>query len=356
MFLAAVFYLALTFFIGNNAFSEEENMDNPFGVLEFLHWQHAWNCEKYTSPADLTRGINLIKQSGAGWVRVDFLWDDIEPSKGKFNFRKYDRIVNSLRRQKINILGILDYSAAWASSDGRWNSKPEDYSVFINYAQTVIKRYKDRVKFWELWNEPDSSTYWEPQDGLKSYCALLKEFYPAAKQIDPDCKVLNGGFAMGASSINRLYDNGAKDYFDILNIHIFMNPLRKESIKGVAAAARLAYKIMSRNGDWEKKIWVTEIGCPGVKPEMSTGNWWLGRNTTELQQAEWVKKVYTELLSNEHPYVQKVFWAYLRDCKGQWSNGIDYFGLVSWDFSPKPAYRAYKKCFNTWKKHQVSDQ
>jgi hypothetical protein len=328
------------------AYLNETNLKNPFGVLEFLHWNHSWNNYKYSCSRDLEKSISLMQEAGVGWVRFDFLWGDIEPQEGKFDFAKYDGIVKLLRSKGIHILGILHYSADWASACGQWNCSPKDNKVFVNYASKVIERYKDQVKYWELWNEPDSATYWKNQDGLKSYCVLLKDVYIAAKQIDPECKILNGGIANGLASINHLYDNGAKDYFDILNIHFFQTPFHTGSIKAVASYPKLAYKIMQRNGDGDKKIWITEIGCPGVKMGLATDNWWMGKNPNETQQAKWLKDVYTELLKN--PQVEKIFWAFFRDTKGHWNNGVDYFGMVRWGYSRKPAFKSYKDCFNKW--------
>ena len=330
---------------------DESNLNNPFGVLEFLHWNHVWNNYKYPCSRDLEKTISMMQEAGVGWIRLDFLWGDIEPKEGNFDFAKYDCIVELLRSKGIHILGILHYSTDWASACGQWNCPPKDNKVFVNYASKVIERYKGQIKHWELWNEPDSSIYWKEQDGLKSYCVLLKEVYIAAKQIDPECKILNGGIANGISSINNLYDNGAKGYFDILNIHFFDTPLRPVGIKAVASYPRLAYKIMQRNGDGDKKIWVTEIGCPGVKMVLDVDNWWMGNNPTERQQAEWVKKVYTELLKDAH--VEKIFWAFFRDTKGHWKNGVDYFGLIRWDYSRKPAFRAYQECYQEWKKNKA---
>lgn len=318
-------------------------MDSPFGTLEFLHWNHSWNNYKYSSKKELEKTVALMKEAGVGWVRFDFLWQDIEPEEGKFNFSKYDVIVDIVRKNNLNILGILDYSVSWASAEGKWNSTP-DTKAFVNYAVKVIGHYKDKIKYWELWNEPDSGVYWSKQDGLKSYCKLLKEVYIAAKKTYPECKILNGGLANGLASVNRLYDNGAKGYFDIMNIHFFESPIHRGGIKGVTAYPKLAYKVMSRNGDGDKKIWITEIGCPGVKRGLRVKNWWMGKNPTERQQADWLNKVYTELLKDKH--VDKIFWAFFRDTKNHWDNGVDYFGLIRWDFSKKPSFKAYKECFN----------
>ncbi len=327
--------------------SSLRNMDSPFGVLEFLHWNHPWNNYKYSCPADLEKAVGLMKEAGVAWVRVDFLWEDIEPAQGQFEFAKYDAIVELLARNDINILGLLDYTASWASPCGKWNYPPADNSLFVNYAVKTAERYKDKVRYWEIWNEPDSSVYWANQDGLKSYCVLLKDAYTALKKLSPEFKILNGGLANGISSVNYLYDNGAGTYFDILNLHVFESPFNLGAAKRLSAYPRLAYKIMSRNGDAGKKIWITEIGSPGVKRGLKAKNWWLGKNPNERQQAKWLQEVFTRLAGEEH--VEKVFWAFFRDCKGHWDTGVDYFGIIRWDFSRKPAFSAYQKCVNKWK-------
>ncbi len=313
---------------------------NPFGVLEFLHWDDPWNNHKYPDIKTIKKAVKLMRMAEVGMVRMDFLWGDIEPRQGEFDFRKYDDIVEVLIKNKIAILGLLNYSTPWAAACASWNCPPADNSFFARYAVTVASRYKDKIKYWEIWNEPDSQTYWANQDGLKSYVALLKDVYAAMKKAVPDCKILNGGLANGLSSVNWLYENGAKDYFDILNIHIFDSPLNPGAIKRVSAYPKLAYKVMTRNGDGHKKIWVTEIGCPGVKNGAEVSAWWLGENPDEEEQAEWLKSVFAELSREEA--VERIFWAFFRDCKNHWHNGVDYFGLVRWDFSRKPAFFSFR--------------
>lgn len=289
-----------------------------------------------------------MREAGIGWVRVDFLWHDIEPAPGQLNFSKYDRIVEVCLQHNIQILGLLNYNTPWSNASGKWNCPPKENKDFVNYATTLIQRYKGRVSYWEVWNEPDSAVYWAPQDGLKSYCVLLKEVYIAAKRANPECKILNGGLAEGLASVNKLYENGAQGYFDILNIHVFQTPINPVAIKAVLAFPRLAYKVMRRNGDAGKKIWITEIGCPGVPAGIKTDKWWLGENPDEAQQAAWAKQIYPALL--KEGYIQNVFWAFFRDCKEHWKSGVDYFGLIRWDFSKKPSFKAYQDCVLDWKK------
>src|SRR4030042_3923370 len=186
---------------------------SPFGVLEFLPWDHSWNNYKYPDENSLKKAVALMQQANIKWVRMDFLWEDIEPEKGSRNFKKYDYIVDLLAKNNINILGLLSYSVSWAGP--AWNSPAYDDKSFVNYVSYVISRYKDRVKYWEIWNEPDDEQYWTPQDGMVRYTQLLKEVYIKAKEIDPDCKVLNGGLSKAITlSLKKIYKNGGREYFD----------------------------------------------------------------------------------------------------------------------------------------------
>lgn len=314
---------------------------NPLGALEFLHWDHSWNNYKYPSKRSLQKIIGLIRDAGVGCVRLDFLWQDIEPKQGAFQFSKYDYIVNLLLKNNIQILGLLNYSTGWASPKGKWNCPSSDTSFFVNYARSVAGRYKNQVKYWEIWNEPDSSVYWEKQDGLRRYCFLLRDTYRDLKRINPEFKVLNGGFANGAKSVEQFYKHRPNRCFDILNIHIFDSPGHPGYLKRMVDVVLSAYRVMLANGDGAKKIWVTETGCPGVKRGIKTNNWWLGTNPTEKAQAEFVKLVIPALI--RCPQVEKVFWAFFRDTWDHWQDGTDYLGLVRWDFSRKPAFFNYKK-------------
>ncbi len=315
--------------------------NDPFGVLEFIYWDHKWNNFHYPTDKARNRGMDLIKKSGAGIVRMDFLWQDIEPSRGKIDFSKYDRIVDGLTSRGIKILGVLSYNTDWASPCGKWNVPNSDFKDFLRYCEIVAARYKDRVKYWEIWNEPDSRIYWEPQDGMQEYVRLLRNAYHTLKKTDPDCFVLNGGLASGLVSVNKLYDNGAKDYFDIMNIHAFESPLEKNAIKRITAYVNATAKVMDRNGDSAKKIWITEIGCPGVGKGVKVDDSWMGTNPDEAKQAEWVEEVFTKVLKIGR--VEKVFWAFFRDTDRHWNNGVDYFGMVRKDFSLKPSFKAYVK-------------
>lgn len=322
---------------------------NPFGVLAFFSWNHTWNNFKYNEE-NLKRAVKLLQDMGARFVRMDFLWNDIEPQQGNFDFDKYDFIVNLLSQHQIRILGILVYSADWASDS--WNNPPYRDEDFVTYCKEVVARYKTKIKYWEVWNEPDSIFYWRPQDDMQRYTQLLKKVYETVKEIDPSSKIILGGLTQnGYFALKNLYRNGAGGYFDIVNIHPFVNPLEKNSVNRIRSLYKNIKNLMKKYGDEDKKIWFTEIGCPGVKKTTEENTWWEGVSPNEGEQAKFVKTVYKEVISLDD--VEKLFWAFFRDNKDHFRSGVDYFGLVRWDFSKKPSFNAYRRARLNWRRNQL---
>lgn len=344
--LVTVFSIALILILHASAGAQEaKKASNPFGVLAFLSWDHDWNHYDYAGEK-LERAIAGIKDTGFSIVRFDFIWSDIEREQGKFDYAKYDRIVDLMNKSGVEISGLLSYSVDWASSGPghEFFYRPKDNKDFINYVQSTVRRYKGKVKYWEIWNEPDSRTYWRPQDSLKSYAVLLQQSYKAIKEIDGSCQVVMGGLEEGYR-LDWLYQAGAKGYFDIANFHINIQPTSSAGVTAVGMARKFRL-ILEKNGDGDKPIWITELGCPGVPQGVVTKNWWRGRNPDENQQAEYLKSAYSNLLKEKG--VEKIFWAIYKDTDS-FGDGIDYFGLIRRDFSEKPSYKALKEVMSNYK-------
>ncbi len=334
--------LAATFLTAGCSAGGPDSRDSqsPFGVLDFLVWNHEWNKHHYASLEEVEKAAVMMKEAGIGFVRMDFLWQDIEPEKGKFDFKKYDELTGILAKHDLRILALLNYNTDWSSKV--WNAAP-DRALFVGYVRKVVHRYKKKVKYWELWNEPDDRLYWQPQDYMKAYTLLLKDVTAAIKQEDPTAKVVLGGMAKFIpQSLKHVYQNGGKDSFDIVNCHPFQDPRTAEALNQLRGAYLGMRKVMEAYGDGEKDLWFTELGSPGVAAgKRPYTGWWLGPNPSEDLQARWLTKVYTKAL--EWPGVKKIFWAFFRDLDGFFDTGVNDFGLVRHDFSKKPSYDAYRK-------------
>lgn len=334
----------LTFILLTQPVLAENNKKNPFGILTFLPWNHSWNNYMYKDKADLDRAIKLLDQLGVSIIRVDFAWTLIEKEEGVFNFDRLDYIVKKCQEKNIEILAVLGYSAPWTGAE--WNNPPNDKEAFLRYIKTTVSRYFNSVKYWEFWNEPDSFFYWQPQDEMKTYTHLLKKVYPLIKSIDPEAIVLLGGLtSSGLYPLRRILQQGGGKYFDIVNFHFFTDPIKKNNLKNIGWKLYHIEKEL-KSFNFNKKIWITEIGSPGIK-QVRGCLWWYGTCPNERQQSIFLKRAYDFLLKQN---VEKIFWAFFQDTDNHFQSGVDFFGLIRKDFSKKPAYHRYQRIIREWNK------
>jgi len=332
-----LFIIALSFL----SHAQEESY-TPYGV-----WAHFERPEFY-SAEDIDRACKLTKEAGIQWISTCFNWKDTEPEKGKFDFSLTDKIVEITSSYNLNLLPLLWYCPKWAkSSDLSYILYPpsnvEDYA---NFAYQLVKRYKNKITYWQIWGEQNTYSNWRPFPNPEGYLELLKATYKKIKEADPDAKIVLGSLALWnlENFLDELYQLGGKKYFDIVAINPYVHPTlnydayidkKGDSIELVKNWIFKVRKIMTKHGDFLKPLWITEIGSPGQE---EPGNWWLlGITPTEEEQAEWVKRVYTELL--EENLVDKIFWYNFRTPKDEEKARA---GLVSIDFRIKPAYLTYK--------------
>ncbi|HEY0068692.1 MAG TPA: hypothetical protein VGE04_01845, partial [Chloroflexia bacterium] len=144
---------------------------SPFGIAGVMRWPD-WGS--FSQPVD------AFLETGAAWVREDFAWGLIQPTEQKFEWTATDRIVGALAERKVNVLGIISYSANWATpskEDDRQASAisfyPPDPEKYANFVRTMVSRYKGTVKHWEIWNEPDNALFWKPKPNAREYAELL---------------------------------------------------------------------------------------------------------------------------------------------------------------------------------------
>jgi hypothetical protein len=152
-----------------------------------------------------------LSAGGISWVREDFDWGTIEPQPGVFNWKPLDNLMTAAANHGIQVLGILDYSAPWASSDptgqGSKVYPPSNNQDFASYAAAVTVRYGLDGAFWrdhpglpvdpvsalEVWNEPFGDWFWQPGPDPAAYAALVEATAPAIHSVDPSMTVLMSG-------------------------------------------------------------------------------------------------------------------------------------------------------------------
>jgi hypothetical protein len=314
-----------------------------------------------TSPADIDTTVSSMAAAGIGWVRANVAWSGAEPdAKGVLNqawLLQVDYAVTRARAAGIQVLmPIADGVPYWASADptkyrdgsgNHWNkywrpTNPADYADFVG---SMVTRYQALgVHTYEVWNEPNTATFWPSGPSATEYVQVLAAAYPAIKAADPSATVVLGGLSKNDYDyLAQLYTAGAAPYFDAVAVHPYtgiVDPTWCWNEAGTTKLAKDAFcgieevrRTMVAAGDSAKTMWLTEFGW-----STNTGAY----GVSETVQADFLVKAMNKIRSS-YPFVQGAFWYNFRN--NFWLNNspADYeanLGLLRVDFSAKPAYTA----------------
>ena len=315
-----------------------------FGVVAHLN-----RCSGlYNSDAEREKAVDLIRDLGVDFARLDLPWAAIQPTQGSFLWEDFDRVLELAVSNEFDLLPIIGYSTEWASTavgPTSWEDwffaapSSEDYAWF---AYQAASRYSGRIKAWEIWHQPNLSTFWRPTPDPVEYAELLRDAYLAIKYASPDCAVVLGGLTSDfgefqpehdcyapARFVEALYEEGAGRYFDAVGRHPHIHPT--QGIAPFVAELKELRSVMVANGDFSKPIWLTGFGWHASEDS----------GVSEQLQADWMSQCLE--VASSLDYVGLAIWYNLRNM----GNSIDVldhnYGLIRYDWSPKPAYRMFKE-------------
>lgn len=336
---------------------------NPFGVNTFL--------QNEADPYKRRLAMQMAANAGFGWIRQEFPWEDIEiHAHGDFVDRrqephrsaweKYDHIVDLAEAHDIQIIARLSNPPAWSRAAGDKAgpfAPPDDLADYGDFVETVVRRYAGRIRYYQIWNEPNIYPEWgeQPVDAAQ-YAELLKVAATRARAVDPDVVIIAGALAAtieldryphglaDALFLQQLYDAGAGPYFDVLAMQgygLWSGPYDRRRQPRVLNFSRPLYirDVMVRNGDAHKPIWLSEMAWNALPPDSPLPPAY-GR-VTETQQARYAVQAYYRLQS-EWPWLGVANYWFLKqaDDREREVNPQYYFRLLEPDFTPLPAYHA----------------
>ena len=208
-------------------------------------------------PSPQTNGAMIVGTLRT-WDSGTGTWAIVEPSKGNFDFSRLDLFVNKAFMQGADIVHTLGSGTpTWASARPKelfvyglgGAAEPLNNSDFKDYVDAVFTHYKGKIKYYELWNEPEF--YGPPPAGqmagfysgtAEKLFELQQIAFEELRQIDPSAKLLSPGF-VGFDNLN-IYLTAAGSSFtnfcDGINYHFYSN--NPEEIITIAKQIRMTLK------------------------------------------------------------------------------------------------------------------
>lgn len=339
---------------------------SPYGVNTFLDLE--------VEPAKREQQAQMIADAGFDWIRQQFRWDDLE-IHGKDDFEdrrnadtigvvsawdKYDNIVDIAEQHGLQIMARLSDPPDWSQPEGTTNhyTPPENFQDFADFASAVAERYQGRITVYQVWNEPNLYPEWGDQTvNAEAYTDMLCRTYAALKAVDPQIVVVTGAIgptvdlsgrnAYDLLYVQRMYQAGAGDCFDVLSVQgygLWSGPTDQRLRQMTVNYQRHLWlrDMMVANGDANKPIWISEAGWNPVPDDPAIDALDRYGMVTIEQAAEWAPLAYART-TEEWPWIGGVFWWYFkRPDTSEQNQSWYYFRLVEPDFTTTPVYDALK--------------
>lgn len=314
-----------------------------------------------TSVAEFDRELDLVQAAGADVVRMDVGWGSLElEAPGRFEdwyVERADTFIEHARARGLEVIMTLWGTPCWASSaperlkqgcQGAWWERgvdrypPADPGRFAEIAAWAARRWGDRLAALEIWNEPNIPYFMEgTENRAGAYAEMLKPAYRSIKAVAPDLTVLAGVMAgSDGEFLEQLYErHDIHGHYDGIAYHPYTEGQDPDASPGklgprnsLIDGTKWLRELMVANGDADLDLWATEFGSSSCTPGTHF------RCVGTALQAKYTADYYRILAG--FPYVRAAVTYNLRDTTSD--PVIGRFGLVERDFTPKPAYYAFK--------------
>ena len=217
--------------------------------------------------------LDKAAEIGVKWTRLGASWPSIEKEKGIYDWTETDIAFNKIYDKGIMPFVTLGsgnrlYTELTTYDDPKLaeiygyrpappTSNPAALNAWLEYVKATVERYKDKIKYWEIWNEPNHRNYWgAPPDG-KEYGRLLKVTATLIKEIDPAAIIIGGSMAgINPGFTEDFLSAGTADLIDIISYHNYGAIPEKRIYRAVEL-----WKVIDRHNP-DIQLWQGECGYP----------------------------------------------------------------------------------------------
>lgn len=300
-------------------------------------------------PASLFN-MNVINlKYGAGWPNIPFHswrsfysdWSSLEPNKGEWHFEYLDREISLAHQQGVEMMLILLNTPTWASArpkspgccspDAPKGNIAETRNIedWRNYVRTVATRYKGRVHYYELWNEPNVKRFYSGT--IEQLVLLNREAYKVLKEVDPSIKVISSALSPYGNHLRYFEDylvQGGDNYADIIGYHFYVAPKSPEAMLPIIQQVQA---LMEKYRLDSKPLWNTETGWKIINRDKNIKDEELpGNPLSSIDASAYIARSY---ILSWAAGVERLYW---------YAWGHRSMGLTEYDArTPKPVATAY---------------
>ncbi|HZT42987.1 MAG TPA: VCBS repeat-containing protein [Chthonomonadaceae bacterium] len=330
-----------------------------------------WVIDNSGNPLFTPAVAGQLRQAQVGWVRMEFRLVNGNTTWNAAMLGYYDTVVNTARANGLQVLGLIDYTS-WPGSQSDWtannyeNTGANGDNSFIdnfaaNAAVPIIAHFHDRVKIWEIWNEPNAWTS-NPSQGVytggtfiypSNFSQLLARTYADVKEINGlrDVQLISGG-VFGHDIAGKNYEDAGAQYIDdTYNVGIntvgsfsyAMSHWGTYPLDGIGQHIYIDQGTTTTSGaiqqycDWVRQAYTKYEGTGTSKHSFITEFGWSTSNVSQSVQDQNLTTAFHVLEGGTVNYVQTAIWF-------NWQDNVAaglYFGVLDSGGNPKLCYNDF---------------
>lgn len=160
---------------------------------------------------DPDKAYGFVEESGVKWARLQSGWQRTERKKGVYDFMWLDKIVDRMISMGVEPWLCLCYGNSLYSERakevfGAVGCPPifseEEKQAWKQYVKETVTHFKGRIRYYEVWNEPDGRSCWKHGPNPEELGAFTIFTARTCREADPDCQVM--GFVTYKDNENAL--------------------------------------------------------------------------------------------------------------------------------------------------------
>lgn len=322
----------------------------PIGFNEDYSLTRIW-ADYSTATPWVNADADASAAAGATVSRTPLYWDGVQPTQGAWNWGAYDRIIGAYAargtRPIVNVSGTPSWAKQSCGTGCVFNTA--NLADFTTFIKALANRYGSQLGGIEIYNEPNSASYWGAPADAALYTRILCAGYQGAQQASVRLPIAGGSLAGIQKTINgdirmdwflnTMYQDGAARCMDVVSFHPY--PYSTDVTSSTSLFQQEFAQIRKTRDYWApgQRLWVTETGI-GL----------LTSGVTQAQQAATLPAIYDAVAAMPQHDVDVVVFHTLVQSSGALNYGI---GQLVADasgnpqFVPTPAYSALQAKFAT---------
>lgn len=275
-------------------------------------WDYRWPTEPH--------GMLRFWDTNTGWKHI-------EPAKGTWDWTTLDTYIASARQANPNMQFIYTFgltpqwAALYPNQPGAYGpgtvSEPADMQDWIDYVTAVANHCKGKIKYYEIWNEPHSSSFW---GGTPEKLAEMGQAaYAALKAVDPSIQVISPPCPAGYAE--SYFHAGGTSCTDIVADHFYPPTYGKGTPESLVTSMQSVRRVMFYNNLADKPLWDTEGGFEIESTQFPVGTPYSGTSDYPMPNAEAYKQIIRWYIINRTEGAEMTAFY-------SWDNG--WYGMVDY--------------------------